>query len=144
MHLSKIKFVLFDVFIRYEYILKEAWRIYISIPDTWVSLLYYVCNTSFLFNTLESGILLLFKTSTCTTCTCKTCTKFFSKLKISFSTICEINTCSTRFIIYSYSAVQYSTAHYRTVQLITVQYSTVSKIQYSLIQYSTVTCITVQ
>ena len=134
MHLSKIKFVLFDVFIRYEYILKEAWRIYISIPDTWVSLLYYVCNTSFLFNTLESGILLLFKT----------CTKFFSKLKISFSTICEINTCSTRFIIYSYSAVQYSTAHYRTVQLITVQYSTVSKIQYSLIQYSTVTCITVQ
>ena len=134
MHLSKIKFVLFDVFIRYEYILKEAWRIYISIPDTWVSLLYYVCNTSFLFNTLESGILLLFKT----------CTKFFSKLKISFSTICEINTCSTRFIIYSYSAVQYSTAHYRTLQLITVQYSTVSKIQYSLIQYSTVTCITVQ
>ena len=134
MHLSKIKFVLFDVFIRYEYILKEAWRIYISIPDTWVSLLYYVCNTSFLFNTLESGMLLLFKT----------CTKFFSKLKISFSTICEINTCSTRFIIYSYSAVQYSTAHYRKVQLITVQYSTVSKIQYSLIQYSTVTCITVQ
>ena len=124
MHLSKIKFVLFDVFIRYEYILKEAWRIYISIPDTWVTLLYYVCNTSFLFNTLESGILLLFKT----------CTKFFSKLKISFSTICEINTCSTRFIIYSYSAVQYSTAQYRTVQLITVQYSTVSKIQYSLIQ----------
>ena len=134
MHLSKIKFVLFDVFIRYEYILKEAWRIYISIPDTWVSLLYYVCNTSFLFNTLESWILLLFKT----------CTQFFSKLKISFSTICEINTCSTRFIITSYSAVQYSTAHYRTVQLITVQYRTVSKIQYSLIQYSTVTCITVQ
>ena len=106
MHLSKIKFVLFDVFIRYEYILKEAWRIYISIPDTWVSLLYYVCNTSFLFNTLESGILLLFKT----------CTKFFSKLKISFSTICEI-TLVVQDLLYIV-IVQYS-----TVQHITGQYS---------------------
>ena len=130
MHLSKIKFVLFDVFIRYEYILKEAWRIYISIPDTWVTLLYYVCNTSFLFNTLESGILLLFKT----------CSKFFSKLKISFSTICEINTCSTRFIIYSYSAVQCSTVQYSTVQYSTIQYSAIqqdSTAQYRTVQYCT-------